>query len=351
MQLSHLVQLGLFDFIFGPIAQLFGWLTSLLYEFFGNFGLAIIFMTIIVRGLTMPLNVRSAKAMMKQQTLADKQAAIKRKYADDKQKQDEEMQKLLQENGISTFSGCLVPLLPIFFLFPTYYIVRCPLQYIMGVSRSNIKQIGEILNISGVVEDNISLITRLQNDGAAMSSVVKRGLITAQQIPDMKFLGMDLGKKPSFNPGTIAKEPSIYLPLLIIPALVLLTTLLQNYLMAATRADAKKRKEDKERAKNNPAFNAPDDPAARTTKIMNIIMPAFMLATTFWLPAAFGFYWIVGNLMGVIQTILTYYMFNKPYEEKKKELLEKKKMVFKKKQKLEAQASGNASGKSGKNKK
>ena len=49
MQLSHLVQLGLFDFIFGPIATLLGWLTSLLYEFFGSFGLAIIFMTIIVQ--------------------------------------------------------------------------------------------------------------------------------------------------------------------------------------------------------------------------------------------------------------------------------------------------------------
>ena len=43
MQLSVLFRLGIGEFIFGPIATLFGWLTSLLYEFFGNFGLAISF--------------------------------------------------------------------------------------------------------------------------------------------------------------------------------------------------------------------------------------------------------------------------------------------------------------------
>ena len=172
MQLSVLFRLGFGDFIFGPIATLFGWIASLLYEFFGNFGMAIIFLTIIVRGLTVPLNIRSAKAMMKQQALSDKQAEIKRKYPDDKQKQQEELQKLFQENGASTLSGCLVPFLPIFFLFPTYYIVRMPLRYIMGVSNSNISELGKLLSIKGVTSDNIALINRLHSDGKAMSTAM-----------------------------------------------------------------------------------------------------------------------------------------------------------------------------------
>ena len=96
MQLSILVRLSIFDWIFGPIAVLFGWLTRILYSFFGSFGLAIIFLTIIVRGLTVPLNVRSAKAMMKQQALSNKQMEIKMKYADDKKMQEQELQKLFQ---------------------------------------------------------------------------------------------------------------------------------------------------------------------------------------------------------------------------------------------------------------
>ena len=344
MQLSLLVRLGIGETIFGPIASLFGWLTSLLYHFFGNFGLAIIFLTIIVRGLTLPLNVRSAKAMMKQQTLSDKQAEIKRKYPDDKQKQTEELQKLFQENGASPLSGCIVPFLPIFFLFPTYYIVRMPLHYVMGVSNSNISQLGSLLGIKGVSADNISLINHLQADGKAMSTAIRSGLIKLEQIPDMKFLGLDLGRTPTWLPSKIADEPSIYLPLLIIPLLVLLTTILQNVLISATKPEAKKKKEDKKRAKNNPAFNAPDDSAARTAKIMNIVMPAIMLLTTFAMPAAFGFYWIIGNIMGVIQQIITYYMFSKPYEEKKKELEEQKRNAFKKK-KPALETAGSGSGK------
>lgn len=329
MQLSLVFRLG--AGIWTPITILFGWLSSLLYEFFGSYGLAIIFLTVIVRGLTVPLNVRSQKAMMKQQALSDKQAEIKRKYPDDKAKQEEELQKLFKENGISTLSGCILPLLPLLFLFPTYYIVRCPLQYITGVSESNIKEIGKVLGLKNAVADNISVINRLHNNPSALVDVVNRGLIKMQQIPDMKFLGLDLGRTPAFNPAKIMKNPSIYVPLLIVPLLVLLTTVFQNMLINALKPDAKKKKEEKKRAKQNPANNQPDDPSARTMKIMNIFMPVLMLVTTFAMPAAFGFYWIIGNLMSILQQVLTYFMFSKPYEEKKKELEEQKKLAFKKK--------------------
>ncbi|MBO7563749.1 MAG: membrane protein insertase YidC [Clostridiales bacterium] len=340
MQLHFIARLGLMDILVGPGATILGWLTSLLYEFFGNFGLAIIFLTIIVRGLLVPLNVRSAKAMMKQQALNDKQAEIRRKYPDDKQKQNEELQKLFTENGVSPLSGCIVPFLPVLFLFPTYYIVRMPLQYVMGVSRSNISALGDLLGMSGVVNDNITLINRLHNDGKAMSDAIGSGLIKLQQIPDMKFLGLDLSRTPQWLPNQIAKNPSIYLPLLIIPILVLLTTVVQNIMMSAMKPEAKKNKEERKRAKMNPANNKPDDPTKRTAKIMNIFMPAVMLITTFMMPAAFGFYWIIGNIMGIIQQVLTYYMFNKPFEEKKKELEEQKRLAFKKKAQLATETAG-----------
>ena len=338
MQLSLIVKLG--AGIWTPLTTLFGWLTSLLYDFFGSYGLAIIFMTVIVRGLTVPLNVRSQKAMMKQQTLSDKQAEIKRKYPDDKQKQEEELQKLFKENGASTLSGCILPFLPILFFFPIFYIVRCPLQYITGVSESNIKEMGKLLGIKGAADNNIAIINRLREDSAAMTQVVNKGLIKMEQVLDMKFLGLDLGKKPQFLPNRIMANPKVYVPLLIVPLLVLVTTILQNILISATKPDAKKKKEEKKRAKLNPANNQPDDPTARTTKIMNIIMPVIMVVTTFTMPAAFGFYWIVGNIMGMIQQVLTYFMFSKPFEEKKREMEEMKKNAFKKK-KLALETAGN----------
>lgn len=314
-----------------PIATVFGWLTSILYSYFGSFGLAIIFLTIIVRGVTMPLNIRSAKAMMKQQTLADKQAAIRRKYPDDKDKQNAEIQKLFTENGVSPFSGCLTPILTLILLIPMYYIVREPLRYVMGVSKGDLSKMGELLSIKGVSSNNIPLITRLTSDGKAFSDMVGQGLIKAEQIPNMNFLGLDLGATPAWNPATIKGDVAKYLPLLIIPVLVLVTTILQNVIVNATKPEAKKKKEDKARAKSNPAYSAPEDTAAGTVKMMTTIMPIIMVISTFMLPAAFGFYWIVGNLMSMLQQGLTYFMFSKPYEEKKAELLQQKKLAMKKK--------------------
>lgn len=348
MQLSLLFKLG--AGIWTPLTVLFGWLTSLMYEFFGSYGMAIIFLTIIVRGFTVPLSVRSQKAMMKQQALSDKQAEIKRKYPDDKQKQEQELQKLFKENGISTLSGCLLPLLPILFLFPIFYVVRCPLQYVTGVSEANIKAIGELFSIKSATADNISVINFFNGNAGALVTAVGKGLIKAEQVLDMKFLGLDLGATPSWNPKVIASNVSLYVPLLIIPVLTLATTLIQTFIMNATKPDAKKKKEEKKRAKMNPANNQPDDPTARTTKIMGIVLPAIMLITTFSMPAAFGFYWIVGNIMSILQAILSYYMFTKPYEAKKRELEEQKKNAFKKKKKLALETAGGDAGTGKKNK-
>jgi YidC/Oxa1 family membrane protein insertase len=57
-----------------------------------------------------------------------------------------------------------------------------------------------------------------------------------------------------------------------------------------------------------------------TMKMMNWMMPAIMLVTTFTLPSAMGFYWIVSNLMAVVQQGIIYLLFNKPLEEKKAEM-------------------------------
>ena len=67
-----------------PLYIAFGWLTRVLYGFFGNYGLAIIMLTIIVRGLLIPLNIKSQKSMLKMQALIGKQAELQRKYGDDK---------------------------------------------------------------------------------------------------------------------------------------------------------------------------------------------------------------------------------------------------------------------------
>ena len=95
--------------IFGPISDNWSW------------GLAIVALTIIIRGLMWPLQNKSTRAMQRMSKLQPQMKELKEKYPDDPQKMNQEMMKMYREYGINPVGGCL-PLLvqiPIFFGFYT----------------------------------------------------------------------------------------------------------------------------------------------------------------------------------------------------------------------------------------
>lgn len=332
--------LGLTD---NPLNILFGWITRLFYNFFGSYGLAIIALTIVVRALLIPLNVRAQRSTMKQQALSSQQAEIRRKYPDDKQKQNEEITKLLQENGVSSFGGCLLPILQLFIIIPIYSIVRAPLRYITQVSAGDLKSLGALLKDSGMIsesvaklahQNNVPIINTLQNSPELLRDAISAGYIKMSQIIDLNFWGLDLSLTPQFKPSVLfGSDWKIYVPILIIPILVLATTIVQTKVMnllKPNRQAEKDAKEAKDRARMNPARRdqAVESSAEGTMKLMVWMMPIIMLVTTFWLPAAMGFYWIVGNIMGIIQQVIIFYLFTKPLEAKRMEMDILKKMAF-----------------------
>lgn len=349
--------------ILEPLYYIFGWLVKVLYDFFGNYGLAIIFLTVIIRGLLIPLNVKSQKSMLKMQAMSGKQAELQRKYGDDKQKFNEELMKMQKENGGMGFSGCLLPFIQIFLIWPIYRIASGPLYYLSKVSKENISTMIDMANSEGLLsakrvtaELHIPLIEALQKSSSFMSECVNRGLITMDQMVDLRFLGMDLTTTPAWKPLTIMHDPGKYLPLLVIPILVLLVNILTMRLGEIMRPDYKAKKEAKAREKNNPARagqsdTGANDTAEATTKMMTWMMPGIMLITTFGMPAAMGLYWIVSGIMSIVGQVITYFLFTKPYEKLKKEKEIAKANAFKKKKDTEASEDGSKSEGKGKKKK
>ena len=340
---DFIVQLSILD----PLYTLFGWLTRVLYIFFGNYGLAIIFLTIIIRGALIPLNIRSQKAMLKMQALSGKQAELQRQYGDDKEAYQEALMKMQKENGAGGLSGCLLPFLQIFLIWPIYRIVSGPLIYLSQVSKENIEamiNLGNRFGESGVfdgrvtTEIQIGLIKALTENAQFLNECINQGLIRLDQMIDLHFLGMDLTVIPAWNPFVIAKDPMTYLPMLIIPILVVITNILMMQLTKIMKPGWKEEEEAKKRAKKNPARagqagdgkGAAEDVTQNTMKMMNWMMPVLMLVTTFTMPAAMGLYWIISGLMSIITSVIVYYMFTKPYEAKKAEIEAKKDAVFKK---------------------
>ncbi len=347
-----------------PLYIAFGWLTRVLYNFFGNYGLAIIMLTIIVRGLLIPLNIKSQKSMLKMQALSGKQAELQRKYGDDKEKYQEALIEMQKENGAGGLSGCLLPILQLIFIWPIFRIVSGPLTYLSQVSSDNINAMIELGKgmgdkvINGMVTatNHIGLVKALSENAQFLNECVKRGFVKMEQLVDLHFLGMDLTMTPAWNPKLYVEDPKTYFPLLIFPILVLATSILSMQLTKIMKPGYKEEKEAKEREKVNEARkgqSGQDDATANTMKIMNWTLPVIMLYTTFTMPAAMGLYWVVGSIMGILTQIIVFYMFTKPYEQKKAEVEAKKEAVFKKSAKaaLESNNGGKASGKGKKGKK
>ena len=320
--------------------NLFGWITRIFFDFFGNYGLAIIALTVLIRGLLIPLNIKSQKSMIKMQALSGKQAELQRKYGDDKQKLQEEMMKMQQENGAMGLSGCLLPFLQLFFIWPIYRIVSGPLIYLSQVPKENIVNMITLGQEMGILGKNVSekihigLVSALNTRGDFLTECISKGYIAMDQMLDLHFLGVDLTMVPSFNPVEIIKQPKIYLPLLLFPILVVLTQVFAMQLAKWIKPGYKAEQEAKQRAKNNPAREGQvqeNSSTEMTMKMMNWSMPLIMLVTTFTMPAAMGLYWIIGGIMGILTQILVYVLFTKPYEKKKAEIEAKKEAIFKKK--------------------
>ncbi|XUU61036.1 membrane protein insertase YidC [Erythrobacter sp. HA6-11] len=107
------VDWGWFEWFVKPML----WLLRTLYDFVGNFGVAIILLTVIIRGLLFPIANKQFASMASMKAVQPKMKALQERYKDDKQKLQQEMMKLYKDEGVNPLAGCL-PLLiqiPIFF--------------------------------------------------------------------------------------------------------------------------------------------------------------------------------------------------------------------------------------------
>lgn len=317
------ISLGLLD----PLYIAFGWFMKVLFDAVDNYGLVIIIFTIILRAIMIPLGINQQKSSIKQQALSGEIAEIQRAYPNDKAKQSELQMELYKKHGASPLSGCLPSIIQLIIIWPIFQIIRAPLRYIMGVTAENLDKIGQLLLASQWISEtdaknaatqNIPLLNAFAQHAGSLASAVNEGLIKASQLLDLNFLGINLGLIPSWKPAELfgADTWKTYLPLLIIPAIVLITTVVQLRITRMTMPNRKKKAEDKAREKLNPARagQTQDDKSESMMKSMNIIMPVFMLFTTFSMPAALGLYWIVGNIMAIFQSVLIYFLFTRKLE-------------------------------------
>ncbi|HSZ70836.1 MAG TPA: YidC/Oxa1 family membrane protein insertase [Solirubrobacteraceae bacterium] len=93
-----------------------------------SWGLAIVLLTVVVRAVMVPLTFSQFRSMRKMQLVAPELKALKEKYKDDKQRQNEEMMKLYREKGINPFASCLPLVLQLPVFISLFYMLRTDLK-------------------------------------------------------------------------------------------------------------------------------------------------------------------------------------------------------------------------------
>lgn len=268
---------------FSYIPKFLGLILNFIYEniAFKNYGLSIIIFTIFVKFLLLPLTIKQFKSNAQLQEIQPIIKELQRKYKNDTAKLNEEMMKVYAEHKYNPASGCLPLLVQLPILFSLIYVVGQPLTYMLNKSAAEIQtlvnSVPEALRIKGIYS--------------------QIGAINYHKILDMNFFGFDLGLVPTWRPGILfGPEMAQYLPLLLIPILSVITTLISNKLMMIGTMN-------RNNANNNDSKDGAQDAAVAMQKNMMFIAPLMTLWVSFQFPAGLGLYWLVGNIFQIFQQL------------------------------------------------
>lgn len=113
---------------FSPLIAFFQEILVLIHGVIGSWGWSIIVLTILIRLAMLPLTLKQFEGMQRMQQHMPELNAIKERYKDDKQRQQEEMMKFYRENNVNPFASCLPLVLQLPVLISLFYMLRVSLK-------------------------------------------------------------------------------------------------------------------------------------------------------------------------------------------------------------------------------
>ena len=295
----------------------FGWLMAALYHFTDNYGVAMILFGILVQLILMPINAKSKKSMMKMSRLTPRIQDIQNRYAGDPQKQNELMQKLYQEEGVSMGGGCLWSFIPMLILFPLFAVIRQPITYILMESEEVAMQIVSVIRnaapelFSGNnYYDQVIAAQAIPQFAEELKAAIPGISELALAGINFNFLGVNLGTIPQFN----IFSPSwvwdwAHIGAFLIPVVSAGSQVLQMWISQKTNDSVitdENGVQDKETAKKSQQN--------QSMQIMMWMMPLMSLWIGFTVSAGLSLYWFIGGVTRMISDPIMTKHYRKIYD-------------------------------------
>lgn len=112
------------------LATPLSYLLTLLYNLVGNYGIAIIILTVIVKAALYPVYSKSMKSTMKMGKLQPKMQELQQKYGKDRELYQQKVSELYKEEGASMYGGCLPMVVQMIVIMGLFALLRTPMNYL-----------------------------------------------------------------------------------------------------------------------------------------------------------------------------------------------------------------------------
>ena len=288
----------------------FGWILGQLYALTDNYGIAMILFALVVQTVMLPMRAKSKKSTMKMSRVQPLIQDIQARYTDP-QKQNEMLQKLYREEGISMGGSCLWSLIPILIIFPLFAVIREPMTYILGASAEEITTIidvvktnapqlftgneyyAQVISASAIPTYAAQIKEALPNiDPAILEGInfeflpIGGSAINLGLIPDWKFWTWEV-----WSWGTVG---AALIPVISTVSQLLQTKVMQN--MNNSVITDKNGVHDAETAKKSQQN--------QSMNMMLWMMPFMTLLIGYSVSAGLSLYWFVGGVYSMISDVI-----------------------------------------------
>lgn len=284
-----------------------GWVMYGLYYITNNYALALLLFTLLTRLLLVPLAIKQQKSSVKMAAFKPQLDEIRKKYQNNPQKMNEEVQRLYAEEKFNPMAGCLPLLIQFPILFGLIDVIYRPLSHIIRPAAGVIEKAGVItkemfadpaiaavLGRSNTYSPEIDIIKAVRysvehNTGAFESL----GTDFITKITDFQFnlFGVSLGDIPTLHRAEVATT-GVFILLLLVPIISGVT----SYLLSVITN------------RNNASTADPQTMAM--SRSMSVMMPIISVYIAFKVPIAVGIYWIMSNVLMGVQSLILYKVLN-----------------------------------------
>ncbi len=323
--------------IFSIFAEPLGWIMSLFYDWMGSYFLTILVFTVVIRLAMFPLSLNQQKQQAQRAKLAPRIDRLQKKYGHDQQKLMEKQQELYQKEGIKMTAGCLPSIVQMLVLMSVIAVIYKPLTYLQDIPKTAIdSSITALTEIK--TEDDKPLVTAAETKSEYYKELtllkhvenhpaeIKKALATAQVADvdttydsmvetqkEFKVFGLSLLETPWT--GSFTGISWLWLIAILSGLTALGTSLVSMHYTKSTM---------------------PQQAGGCSPNAMMLTMPLMSLFISFGVPAGVGLYWILSNLLAIVQTVVLNNIYNptkireqaqKEYEERRQRKKEDKKRL------------------------